>query len=189
MTCPLPEVCLAPLTMRQDLEPFPDVKSQLNLQAWSEGLRNHQDSDFTKQLLHGIEFGIDIGYTGPRKLQIHDIWPSISKYQEAVEENINSDLIKQRSLVPYTAPPSSSFVRNPIRAFPKKRSQKVSVITDLSWTPGGSVSQHIPREQYIKFNEIVSAVKSCGYGAVMAKLDLESAFKQILVKKGQWDLL
>ena len=32
----------------------------------------------------------------------------------------------------YTAPPSSYFVGSPMSAFPKKRSQKVRVITDLS---------------------------------------------------------
>ena len=58
---------------------------------------------------------------------------------------------------------------------------------DCSWAPQVSVNNYTL--QYIKFDDIIFAVKSQGVHSNMAKLDLASAFKQILVKKDQWQLL
>ena len=172
---------------------LPDVKSQLNLEAWDVGLYFHPDRDFVNTLLHGIKYGVDIAYTGPKNSHIHENWPSVSKFQNEVEEQIIEDVRRHRVVGPFITPPSSTFVGNPMGAFRKKRSSKLRIIHDLSWPPGGSINSFIPKDeftlQYIKFDEIVAAVRSCGQSCVMAKVDLESAFKHILVRKDQWDLL
>jgi hypothetical protein len=78
-------------------------------------------------------------------------------------------------------------------AFIRKRSSKIRIITDLSWPKDASINDYIPKDQftlqYIKFDDIVCKVKECGYLSYMAKIDLEAAFKHILVKRDQWELL
>lgn len=169
------------------------IKSPLNLYAWTTGLADHTDTNFVNFLLDGIQEGVDIGYTGPRFLRIHDNWPSLNIHRDEVESIITDDILRGHVLGPFVAPPTSGFVGNPMGAYIKKRSNKVRLITDLSHPPSSSVNDFIKKEdfslEYIKFDDIVATVNCHGRHAFMAKLDLESAFKQILVKPSQWELL
>ena len=85
------------------------------------------------------------------------------------------------------------FVGNPMGAFMHKRSSKVRLVLDLSWPPKQSVKEYISKSecslQYIKFGDIVKAVKLQGRYSNMAKLDIASAFKHIMVRQDQWNLL
>jgi hypothetical protein len=110
-----------------------------------------------------------------------------------VEAVIRDDIQRGRVIGPFSEPPTSGFVANPMGAFCKRSSDKIRVIHDLSWPPGHSINDYISNEysalHYIKFDEIVTAVKTHGKGAIMSKIDLCSAFKHILVKQDQWELL
>lgn len=169
------------------------VKSPLRFEAWSAGLQDHPDREFVKLLLDGIVHGVDIGYKGPRIHRVHNNWPSVEEHRLELESIILQDILRGRVLGPFNAPPTSGFMGNPLGAFTKKRSSKVRVIHDLSWPPERSVNDYISRDQftlqYIKFDDIVSVVKNQGRNSFMAKLDLESAFKHVLVKKEQWEVL
>ena len=78
-------------------------------------------------------------------------------------------------------------------AFRKRSSAKYRVIYDLSWPPHSSVNRFIPKEdfslKYITIQDIVRRVSQCGNGSYTAKLDLAEAFKQILVRPYDWELL
>ena len=85
-------------------------------------------------------------------------------------------------------------------AFRKKRSHKYRVIVDLSWPPGQSVNSYISDDSasvdYISIDTVVQRVKHHGSGCLMAKLDLEHAYKHSKVRPKHskvrpkdWDLL
>ena len=78
-------------------------------------------------------------------------------------------------------------------AFPKKHSvNKFRVIHDLSWPPGRSVNDFITDDcsvHYIQMDDIVRLVKEQGQNALMSKLDLEDAYKHILVRQTDQELL
>ena len=160
---------------------------------WYKYLSDHPDPKFTEYIVNGICKGVDIGYTGPRRARVHDNWPSVSKYNQAVSKVLTNDVVRGRKAGPFATPPFKNFVGSPMGAFPKKHSpDKYRVIHDLSWPPGASINEGIDLDcsvQYITVDTVVRHVKKCGPGALMAKIDLEDAYKHIMVQPSDWELL
>ena len=156
-------------------------------------MSSHPDNRFTADILHGIKHGVNIGYEGPRKPRTHENWPSTYKYRDAVLDSIHNDVEKGRLLGPFMQPPLTNFVGSPMGAFPKKRSPGHRIIHDLSWPPGESVNDYIPHDeftlQYVTVDYIVECLQKCGEKCVLGKIDLSSAYKHILVRREDWELL
>jgi len=137
--------------------------------------------------------GVNIGYTGPRSYQEYDNWPSAYDHAEAVEASISKDIAAGTKAGPFSSPPFTSFVGSPMGAFKKKRSTKVRVIHDLSWPPGLSINDHIDINDfhisYMSVDDVTSHIQQLGIGTLLAKLDLEDAFKHIPVRPEDWPLL
>jgi hypothetical protein len=77
-------------------------------------------------------------------------------------------------------------------AFKRSTSGKYRVIYDLSWPPGKSVNDHITIDcslHYVNIDKAVKMVKKYGRGTQMAKLDIEDAFKNVVVAPNDWELL
>ena len=69
---------------------------------------------------------------------------------------------------------------------------KYRVIHDLSWPPGESVNDFINGDcsvEYISIDTVAQLVKKKFPHCYMAKLDLEDAYKFIMVRPEDWDLL
>ena len=95
---------------------------------------------------------------------------------------------------PFTAPPFENFIVSPLGAFKKRGSSKIRLIHDLSYPVKGSVNSMISKEDFsLAYASVEDAVRICkhlGPGPVfMAKLDLENAFKHVLVNERDWHLL
>ena len=172
------------------------VPVMLNSEAFERGLRNHDDRDFVNYIVHSCHTGVNIGYEGVRQPIICENWPSATACTNAVMKSIADDLAKSRKLGPFVDPQAKfdNFVGSPMGAFPKKHSpDKYRVIYDLSYPPGKSVNDHIPSDKfsltYMTIDDVVYALQQYGQGALMAKLDLESAFSHILVHPQDWELL
>jgi hypothetical protein len=108
------------------------------------------------------------------------------------------DINKRWKVGPFTNQPFKYFVGSPMGAFVKPSAtapgrKKVRVIHDLSWPPGNSVNAFIPENlcsiSYVSIDTAVNIVKRLGPGTLMAKLDLENAYKQIGVRPCDWSLL
>ena len=176
-----------PAACVQNLNPI------LNVQALVESLRNHPDKDFVNTIVSYAQFGVRIGYSGSRQFRISKNWPSALKHKEAIQAFIEKDCACGRKGGPFLQPPMQNFVGSPMGAFVKKRSPgKIGEIHDLSWPPGESVNDHIFEDcsvHYITMDKIASLVKHCGSGCFMAKLDLEDAYKHIMVRCEDCELL
>ena len=87
--------------------------------------------------------------------------------------------------------PFPNFVDSPMGAIYKP--SKTRVIHDLSWPPDNAVNTYIPSElcsvSYVTVDDAVDVVKKHGRGALMAKIDLANAYKQIGVRPKDWPLL
>ena len=166
----------------------------LNPEAFEKGLHCHPDRDFVHYIIDRCRHGVDIGYEGERFPHISENWPSATQYGEAVENSIRDDLAKSRKLGPFLQPPFENFVVSPLGAFPKKHSpDKYRVIFDLSYPAGKAVNDHISPDKfsltYMTIDDVVYKIQEYGPGALVAKLDLESAFSHILVRPQDWELL
>ncbi|KAM4771039.1 LOW QUALITY PROTEIN: uncharacterized protein WCC33_002845 [Rhinophrynus dorsalis] len=81
---------------------------------------------------------------------------------------------------PFDSSPIEGLVVSPVGVVPKKEAGKFRLIQHLSY-PEGSVNDALEKEvcsvQYQSFDEALDIVKGVGPGAMLAKVDIESAFR------------
>ena len=175
-----------------DVPPVIKVNTPLNVEYLAQCLSGHPDSVFVNTIVNHARHGAPIGYNGPRFYREYKNWPSAYLHREAVEASIAKDIARGRKLGPFSHPPFKNFVGSPMGAFERSTVGKYRVIYDLSWPPHYSINEHIDIDcsvQYVTIDSAINLVKKYGKGTLMAKLDLEDAFKFILVHKDDWELL
>lgn len=145
------------------------------------------------EIISGIEFGVDVGFVGDRasvrggrNRKVED------ECAAKVDKVIAADVAALKKAGPFDSPPMINFVASPIGAVPKKDSDKVRVIHNLSapWR-GASVNASI-RERPVKLSSVGVAcrhIRAHGPACFMVKLDIEAAYKQIPVRPQDWHLL
>ena len=147
-----------------------------------------------KQIIGGIEHGIDIDFTGDREVSRDcvNLKSALEKDKiEKVDKIIQEDVRKGKKAGPFDGPPFAHFSISPIGAVTKRNSSKVRVIHHLSHPRGKSVNDAI-RDVYQpmgSLDEAADFIQQCGPGCLLIKLDIEAAYKQVPVRKEDWPLL
>lgn len=177
-----------------DTATLPRVSSTLNRDAWAYFLRDYPDRDFVESLLHIIEHGADIGFTGDRLAsQTSRNLPSAFEHPDAITSAIATQLSKGRIAGPFSEPPFPQFRSSPLGVAVRKRSGKLRQIHHLSWPRGRSVNDGIADSEaamsYDMFQRAVDDLIQSGKGSQMIKLDLEQAFRHIPIRPSDWPLL
>jgi hypothetical protein len=174
------------------------VTKQFRRAAWVDGLSDHPDRAFANKLISYIDYGVPLLYEGPILNQTHPNWKSCLELRDDVETSILYDINKRWKIGHFPQQPFKYFVGSPMGAFAKPSAtapgcKKLRVIHNLSWPPGKSVNSFIPEDMcsvsYVTIESAVSIVKRFGPGCLMAKIDLENAYKQIGVRPSDWYLL
>lgn len=100
---------------------------------------------------------------------------------------------KGRIAGPFSYKPFDNFVVSPLGLVPTGNTGKYRVIHDLSFPKIHSVNSNIPQEcsavQYNSIDEVVSLVKMLGRGCLMAKTDIEDAFRIIPIHPSDYHYL
>ncbi|KAM9324594.1 uncharacterized protein PAF06_000661 [Gastrophryne carolinensis] len=86
---------------------------------------------------------------------------------------------------PFSDPPLEDLVVSPLGVVPKKEPGKFRLIHHLSFPRGGSVNDGIDKElssvSYTSFDFALDMVREAGPAALLAKTDIESAFRLLPV--------
>lgn len=114
--------------------------------------------------------------------------------QEAVvRQKISKEVQAGRVVGPFASLPLPNLQVSPLGLVPKKVPGEFRLIHHLSFPEGSSVNDRIPAElcsvRYTSVDQAVSMVRSCGKGALMAKADIESAFRLLPVHPQDFCLL
>lgn len=105
----------------------------------------------------------------------------ISAEEHAVElhEKIDKEIKFGRILGPFPCPPISNLRYNLIGILPKQQGEW-RMISNLSHPVGNSINDHIDQQycsvSYSTFDQALSLIQEMGEGALMAKMDISSAF-------------
>ena len=166
----------------------------LNVDFWATNLPKLYDSDRSRSLMSQLLGGVRIGRPPADTQIVSANWPSAIEHRDQVSKIISDDLGAGRLHGPFEAPPFDNFIVSPLGAFKKKGSNKIRLIHDLSFPVKGSVNSLIKKEDfslaYSSVDDAVRICKSLGPGPVyMAKLDLENAFKHVMVDERDWHML
>ncbi|KAJ1173606.1 hypothetical protein NDU88_005435 [Pleurodeles waltl] len=110
-----------------------------------------------------------------------------------VQEKLEMELQLGRVAGPFARPPLPNFIVSPLGIVPKKELGKYRMIHHLSYSKGASVNDYLEEGScsvgYASFDEAVDLVRAAGIGALMAKADIESAFRLLPVHPGSFHLL
>ena len=168
----------------------------MDLRQWDYWLNQGYGQLFpaiAKRILDGIEFGVPVDYQGERTQSRSARNPPIpDDWKVKVNEVITADVASLKKAGPFDRQPFAFFCVSPISAVPKKNSEKLRVVHNLSHPfHGDSVNASVWHEYMpiSSFGHAARAVVQLGLGCWLVKLDVEAAYKQVPVRPEDWCLL
>lgn len=147
----------------------------------------------SRRILEGIEHGVSVDYVGDRTVDRfgHNLPIDVEDVTK-VSAVIADDVRNGKKAGPFARKPFLAMCISPIGCVPKKNSGKVRVIHHLSYPHGGdSVNAAIVEEplRLPTFGHAARTVVQFGEGALLIKLDVSAAYKQVPVRREDWPLL
>ncbi|KAJ1156513.1 hypothetical protein NDU88_009232 [Pleurodeles waltl] len=144
-------------------------------------------------LFRGFSEGFRIPYSGPLVTRGANNLRSAMEAPGVVQEKLEKEHQLGRVDGPFTQPPLPNFILSPLGIVPKKEQGKYRLIHHLSFPKGSSVNDYLEEGTcsvcYASFDEAVDLVRAAGKGALMAKADIESAFRLLPVHLSSFHLL
>ena len=144
-----------------------------------------------------LERGFSVGFLIPCELGVVPPVPrnlrSALLHPDVVSEKLRKEVALGRMAGPFGVAPLADLVVSPLGVVPKKEPNKFRLIHHLSFPKGGSVNDAIDPEacsvSYTSFDAAVHWVRRYGQGALMAKTDVEAAFRLLPVHPDSFRLL
>ena len=172
------------------------IKTPLVLEEWREWLKNHPDRAYAEYLLWGLGKGFRIGFrhgectctSAKSNMQSAMLNPKV------VDKYLEKEAGLGRVIGPLKPEEHPTVHVSRFGVIPKNHQPgKWRLIVDLSHPAGASVNDGIEPElcslKYTSVDEAVELVLSSGSRAVMAKFDIESAYRIIPVHPDDRPLL
>ena len=166
--------------------------SPINIQCLKHCLSEYPDRINSYFLLDGFKHGFHLGYKGPRIPLLCKNLKSAYDNPNELQNIIDMEVEKHRTLGPFSVPPISNLRTSPIGIVPKK-SGGWRLITHLSAPNNFSVNDFIPKEDchvsYASFNHTLGIIQKAGLGAELGKMDIKSAFRLLPVHTSDFCIL
>lgn len=160
------------------------IKIPLCAVAWDRVLVSHPDRAFARYVSQGLRQGFRIGFnhSAPLKSAASNMG-STHQHPTVIREYIDKELALGCMLGPF--PNASALPPIHINRFwviPKGHNTgKWRLITDLSFSPSQSINDGIDPSlcslSYISVDQVADIATQYGRGALLAKVDIESAYK------------
>ena len=164
-----------------------NITTPLSLASWEAQLSKHPDPAFTHYIIDGITHGFRLGYNHIAHMctRASSNHPSAQEHPAVISKALESEVEKGRLIGPLHMADFPYVQVRSLGAVPKKHTDKFRLILDLSHPKGQSVNDAIARADcslsYIKVDDIVQKVLELGPGSLLAKIDIESAFRNVPV--------
>ena len=168
-------------------EPLRTVNTPLRADAWALALHPHPDHAFVSYLVEGIRHGFHVGLGGTVSLRsAKRNMGSAVQNAEVVSEYLAKERLAGRVLGPVARVVRDSVHLNRFGVIPKPHQPgKWHLIVDLSHPKGASVNDGVSRElcslTYASVDDAAKLVLEAGHGAILAKLDVQSAYRNVPV--------
>ena len=174
------------------------VTTPLLLGTWRNELKLHPDQQFADFILRGIESGFRIGFRYDRQAlrSRSNNMLSATEAPQVVSNYLEEELALNRivELPPGQAQKLDGLQCSPFGVIPKKHKPgKWRLIVDLSSPEHFSVNDGITKElcslTYTSVDDVVACVLKAGKGALLAKMDIKQAYRNIPVHPDDRPLL
>ncbi len=166
------------------------IATPLKLQEWKRELREYPDQALAKLITDGIAEGFRIGYDTGRAplLAKKGNMGSAAEHAQVVARYLADELAAGR-VIRIESPQEAQTLNvhcSPFGVIPKRgRPGKWRLIVNLSAPGGKSVNDGISKESsslsFVTIEDVVATVRKQGRGALMAKMDIKQAYRNIPV--------
>ena len=168
----------------------------LRIDQW----RAHEHLIPDKSLVDMLEFGFPAGFTGDTHPAVNLVnHSSATRQPRHVKKYIDTEIAHNALIGPFDVPPFQPWTRiNPLMTRPKKDSDDMRVILDLSFPDGCSVNSSIPGNELdgadFKLRLptpklLADKMRELGPGCLLYKVDLSRAYRQLRSDPLDWPLL
>ena len=151
-------------------------------------LAHHPDRAKVQYVLDGIAHGFSSGFDASRVALRSSLrnMRSATEHPDVIDEYLATEIAKGRVAGPFATPPFLNLHCSPFGVIPKKgQPGKWRLILDSSPTQH-SVNDGIPKDpfslQYISVDDAIKILMALGPGALMAKFDVESAYRNVAMR-------
>ena len=151
--------------------------------AWVAAVSSHPNRNFVTYICTGLRDGFRIGFTrtAPLRRALANMFSAV-QHTETIDAYISKELKLGRILGPLATICHPAIHINRFGVIPKgHNSVKWRLITDLSYPPGNSINDGIDPKlcslQYTTVEDVAGATAKLGRVALMAKIDIEAAYR------------
>ena len=156
-------------------------------------LANYPNKKAANIIEEGFSNGFKLGYRGERRSREGPNLKSVDLKPSAAGDKLMKEVNLNRMAGPFNSSPLPNLIISPIGLVPKAEVGKFRLIQHLSYPEGNSINDGIDKAlctvHYAKFDDAVHLVSRNGKGALMAKADVESAFRLLPIFPGDFELL
>jgi hypothetical protein len=144
------------------------------------------------ELSLGFSNGLRLQYTGLRTFLMTTNLRSVEQFRQDTLEKLQSKVSMGRILGPFSRLPISNLHISPIGLVPKS-DEGWRLITYLFSPEGNSINYFISpqftRVQYTSLDSILDNIHLHGQNALLAKIDIKSAFRLLKIHPADFDLM
>ena len=176
-----------PITVVPITDEWREVHTPLIVPQWQSHLQGHPDPEFVAYLLDGINHGFRIGfsYSNHTCRSAKRNMLSATQNPAVVEKYLAEECAKGRVIGPLAKGTGHLHI-NRFGVIPNPNQPgKWRLIVDLSYPEGASVNDGISSGlcslSYASIDDAVSRIICSGKGTLLAKLDLENAYRMVPV--------
>lgn len=146
-----------------------------------------------KYIIHGFTNGFSIKSSGLEPPPFNKNHASAVIHANILEKMIEQEISSQRIAGPFDNPPLDPLVISPLGVIPKKETGKYRIIHDLSYPKQAAVNDSIdPSDASVSYetlDTVINHLLAIGKGALIAKVDIQEAFRIIPIAPGDRYLL
>ena len=157
---------------------------------WEELLADHPDRWWAGYLVNGIREGFKIIFSGgleslkSKSKNLLSAGEQPQVVQDSLTKEVSAGRLREVGTVAEAA--AMGVQCNPLGVIPKRgKPEKWRLIVDLSAPDGHSVNDGIPRElcslSYISVDDVIAQVLRQGRGTELANVDVQQAYRNVLV--------
>lgn len=149
----------------------------------------------SQELVVGFSSGFSLGISGEiiPAIDTPENHKSARESPGLVLDKLVKEINKGRIAGPFNQLPFPDLIISPLGLIPKKEPGKYRLIHNLSYPEGNSVNSLIPQEfsavQYETIEHAIDLVRGFGKGCLMAKADIEDAFRLLPIHPSQYKYL
>ena len=172
------------------------ISTPLVFSAWRHLLIAHHNRALIHFFLQGITRGFRIGYCYPYSTlkSSRKKTKSALQHAEVIDDYLAKEAQERRVAGPFTRSVVPNAHVSRFGVIPKAHQpNKWRLIVDLSHPKGASVNDGIPKHlcsmSYITVDDAISRIITLGQGTLLAKIDIQSAFRLIPVHPADRHLL